>query len=123
MKQNNLFNVNRFFSLLKQDYWANFFKVLLAAEALWGLLVIALIYFNMTKKSFDPNGIFFPLVLVITGLFVASISFGELSNKKKAHFFLTAPASLFEKYFSRYLFSTMGYLILILDITQQQVVF
>jgi len=113
MVRDNLYSFRRLLSTLRQDLSTNIWKVLLAAEALWGVLVISLLYFNAANRNFNLNDKFFPFVLVIIGLFIASISFGELNDKKRGHFFLILPASSLEKFLSRFLFSTIGYLFLI----------
>jgi len=113
MKRNSILNFNRLVSTLHQDLSTNFWKILLAAEALWGVLVISLLYFNAVNKNFNLHDKYYTFVLVFVGLFVASISFGELNDKKKGHFFLILPTSSLEKFLSRFIFSTIGYLLLI----------
>ncbi len=113
MKRNNILNFNRLVSTLRQDFSTNLRKILLASEALWGVLVISLLYFNAVNENFDLHDKFYSFTLVIVGLFVASISFGELNDKNKGHFYLILPASSLEKFLSRFVFSTIGYLFLI----------
>ena len=113
MNRNNILNFNRLVSTFRQDFSTNLWKVLLASEALWGVLVISLLYFNAVNKDFNLHEKFYSFVLVFVGLFVASISFGELNDKKRGHFFLILPASSLEKFLSRFIYSTIGYVFLI----------
>jgi len=107
------FSFSRFLFTLSQDILSNFWKIILSSAALWGTLLISLLYFTMVNKSFDLHDKLFPFVLVCVGLFVASNSFEELNDIRKGLFFLILPASYLEKFLSRFIITTFGYTILI----------
>ena len=120
---NNLFDIKRFGLILKKDFQENGKRYLLYFVALLGVMALVMILtangkyehaLRMNKTS-DPDlnaNLLWLALLFFAGagvLFAATMT-DHLQNKVKRISCLTIPASNFEKYFSRWLIVTIGYI-------------
>ncbi|MCK5456061.1 MAG: hypothetical protein KAI45_02975, partial [Melioribacteraceae bacterium] len=99
-------SINKFLSFVRlrntfySDLLSNIWKIVIAAEALAGILLLFFIYVGI--RTMEPNlyKTVYPAIIIITGLIVTSLSFSELYTGK-SYFYLTLPSSSFEKLLSK----------------------
>lgn len=124
MKTHNIFSWNRFSALLlntlKEERKAIVLYTLITGALLFVIpvaiqTIIYKSFFALTPQLADDPG-FVILSLTSLGLLIiffakAVIAFPETKEKTKASAFLSLPATVFEKFFSRYLLYSIGLLI------------
>ncbi len=119
MKANQIFNINRFILLYKQELSLNLKQILLT----FGLpfAVIALIHtVNHIDEFHRLNDIWrnsyhtqlFSSIFVISGIIYNGISFPAFRNKSKAINYLLTPASLTEKFIFEFVNKIVLYIVL-----------
>jgi len=109
-------SINKFLSFVRfrntfySDLLSNIWKIVIAAEALAGILLLFFIYVGI--RTIEPNlyKTVYPAIIIITGLIVTSLSFSELYTGK-SYFYLTLPSSLFEKLLSKLIIISVLYLL------------
>lgn len=113
MTTNNFFNIKRFAISLRNDLILNKKNLLYLFGAL--IFVISVIFFALRiDKSSRPNDfhtVIFAFSYVIIGWFMTAHMFLEFSNKSRAISYMSTPNSHFEKFLSKFLFSTVLYTI------------
>lgn len=98
MNSNMIFDAGRFIQLIRSEIQLRLKNILIAAIVI--ILFLALLPFHMTAYS----GMYF-IILFASGFIVTSMSFRELSDPARAHWFLMLPCSTLERFFSKW-FST-----------------
>ena len=107
---NKLLSFVRFRNTFYSDLLSNIWKIVIAAEALAGILLLFFIYVGI--RTIEPNlyKTVYPAIIIITGLIVTSLSFSELYTGK-SYFYLTLPSSSFEKLLSKLIIISALYLL------------
>ena len=111
MQLNLQFNFNRFWHLIKNDVVTNYRTLLTAAGAALGILLF--INFISMLSTGEPavSLVFYPLILFIGGYLITSLSFNDLHHPQRSYVFLTLPASNLEKFLSKLVLTTVGYVL------------
>jgi hypothetical protein len=119
---NNLFNIHRFGLVFRKDFMENWKPYTLLLLTMLTLMMFLLIkqtvnYYTETGgvKPYEPLN---QTLLISTsfmfggfGLLFASMFMNPMDSKTKRTAFLTSPSSTFEKYLSRWLIMTVGYIL------------
>ncbi|MBU0712946.1 hypothetical protein KJ762_07240 [bacterium] len=115
MKPNRIFNFNRFLLLLRNDLFRNYRTLLIGAGTVAAIYFVATLtpmIFSRENIGYDFNTGFFPTVLYICGFLLSAAAFGEIHHTQKNTAFFMLPATTFEKFTSRLLLTTIGYLVI-----------
>jgi len=114
MTKNIQFNSRRTGLLLRNEFLRGSKNILIIAGAVTGVLLIINVASGNTADQWDFHSVFFPITLLIGGIIAASRSFSVLYNKQKGIEYLLLPASMFEKFVAKLIFSTVGYILMAL---------
>ena len=130
MKENSLFNPTRFFLLVRNDVEVSLSGVVLSRQSIQartiGLIILSLLsvagftYWISTYTAgpfFDEALLIFLnrasiTVLFTLGWFLTGVAFKELHSSQESYGWLTLPGSLLEKYVSRLILTSLGFVIL-----------
>jgi len=115
MKSNKIFNFKRFLLLLRNDLFRNYRTLLIGAGTVAAIYFIATLtpmLFSHENIGYDFNTGFFPTVLYICGFLLSATIFSEIHQSQKNTSFFMLPATIFEKFSSRLLLTTIGYVII-----------
>jgi hypothetical protein len=118
---NNTFDIQRLFKFIQRQAALNAPPLLIAAGAVFGLLLIV----SILTGYYGPENmggllIFFIVVFFLGGFILTSNIFSELHTPQKSYFYLTLPVSTLEKMVGSWIltsplyilvFSVVGYLI------------
>lgn len=117
---NQFFNTKRFCLLLKKDFQENSKQYILTFFTFFGVFALFLIWnswseydsshYDVQRLNQDQLTIFSFLFAGI-GLGFAAKAMDIMNNKTKRIAYLSLPASNFEKFFSRWLIVTIGYIL------------
>jgi len=107
---NNYLNFARLKNTLYSDLLSNIWKIVVAAEALAGILLLFFIYVGIGRMEPKLYSTVYPAIIIITGLIVTSLSFSELYTGK-SYFYLTLPSSSIEKLLSKLIVVSVLYLL------------
>ena len=117
---NNLFNFKRFGLELKKDFMENGKRYLLSFLTMLGFMVIIVIFASLEncKNHRIPANLFnkelliyLSLIFFVCGIFFASTFSLPMNNKLKRIAYLINPASNLEKYLTRWLITTVGFIL------------
>lgn len=119
---NNTFNIRRFGLLLKKDFQENWKRYSLQCLTMFGIMLTVFLiiampeydnnysnYVNEVNTNLLVASIF---LFFILGLLFASSMMEPMKNKTKRISYLLNPCSSFEKFFSRWLIITIGFIIM-----------
>ena len=109
MTNSRLPSPNRMALLMRNEIALNTKTIATVIGAIFGLLLLINVASVGSSGRWDFHLVFFPLVLLIGGHVITSMSFRELHDKQKGYTFLTLPASQGEKYLSKLLITSIGY--------------
>lgn len=108
---NKYLNFARLKTTIYSDLLSNIWQIVIAAEALAGILLLFFIYVGVGNiVAASLYRIFFPAVIIIIGLLLTSLSFSELYTGK-SYFYLTLPTSSVEKFISKLIIVSVLYLL------------
>jgi len=121
---NNTFNIKRFGLVFRKDFMENLKRYALLFLTMFGIMVIVSIfvswnyYHNLEVRGFHnstPHNVglltFMSFAFVAGGLLFASTIMTPMNSKLKRISFLITPSSNFEKFFSRWIIVTIGYVL------------
>ncbi len=114
MKVNNYFERSRFSLLLKLELFKSKQAIVMTLVIAFGLLFLVgflLDIITSGKARFDHDQNFLGSFM-LGGFVLSSLSFNDLSNPLKRQHYLTLPVSTFEKFFSMWLLTSIGWTIL-----------
>ncbi len=126
MKQNAIFNIKRFGSLLRRHLLHNYSALLLSLLVVFGISFLVIAFFQYLGRNDQSNTqeyfIIFIFSYAILGAFYISSAFSSFRNKEKAQAYLMIPGSILEKYLVEIIFYPLSYLLLfpILYVTAYQ---
>lgn len=113
METNQFFSLPRFGHLIKREFIQNKRNLVIVSLTIFSILLASsLVYASDRDNEFYEN--FFPSFLLIAGFIGTSLSFTEMNKPDSQTFFLTLPASNFEKFLGRWLATGIGYIIFFL---------
>ncbi|MBN2601633.1 MAG: hypothetical protein JXR87_06545 [Candidatus Marinimicrobia bacterium] len=115
MKLHKLFNFKRFLLLLRNDLLRNYRTLLIGAgtvAAIYFIITLVPMIFSHENIDHDFNIGFFPTVLYICGFLLSATIFSEIHLSQKNTAFFMLPATTFEKFTSRLLLTTIGYVVI-----------
>jgi len=99
----------RFALLMKRDFLIGYRGIFIAAAAAAGFVMLVTVLTNLRPGgSFDHLNLFLPM-FYIGGFAVTSLAFRELHQGEKSYFYLNLPASMFEKFASKLLVTSLGF--------------
>lgn len=110
------FNPNRLWQLLKLEATTKNKRALMVFAAALGVLLLYqfLLIYNRDHDAYNWINETFGGLLIFGGLLYTSYSFSELTDNSTSMTYLTLPASNFEKFVSKWLFSTVGFYVVYL---------
>ena len=108
MKQNAIFNGNRFLRLLKQHTLHSYTALLLGLIVGFGICFLAIAFLQYVGNPYQNNNNQFLIIAVfgyaILGSFYISSAFSPFRNKERAQAYLMIPATALEKYLVEFIF-------------------
>ncbi len=107
--RNPQFNPNRFWHLVRNDLFSNFRSLLIAGGAAIGLLLFINFFTILGGEVFAPRE-FYCLMLFIGGYIITSVAYNDLHHPQKSYVYLTLPASNEEKFLSKLLLTSVGFI-------------
>lgn len=107
------FNITRFYLLLKMELFRSRKGIAMTLVIILGLLFTGLVAESIfgNEKVFSSHEGSYAFNLIVGGFILSSLAFRDLGNTLKAYQYLTLPASVFEKFFSMWLLTTLGWII------------
>ena len=109
MQVNSRFDLKRFWLLIKNDLLTNYRTILITAGAAIGILLFINMVAMLTNGEAVVPLAFYLLMLFIGGFIVTSQSFNDLHHSQRSYVYLTLPASNLEKFLSKLVLTTIGY--------------
>lgn len=114
MEHHSLFHPKRFALLLRNDLFRHYRLLLMGAGTVAAIYFIATLpplIFSHHSIDYDFHSGFFPAVLYIGGLLLSAAAFSEIHKAPKNTAFFLLPATTFEKFVSRLLLTTIGFIV------------
>jgi hypothetical protein len=115
---NNTFNIKRFGLVMRKDFQENWKKYALQFLAMFGIIALVLcLQSNSRYRGGFLEGIDSELLFLVSAMFLgfgvvfASTFTEPMRSKIKRGMYLMNPASILEKYLSRWIIVTIGYII------------
>jgi len=114
MNLSNYFEPSRFWLLLKMELFRSRKGFLLTFVITFGLLFTGFILENIfgTSRVFDSHQAGYSFFLLTGGFILSSLAFNDLSNPLRRCYYLTLPASTFEKFVSMWLLTCVFWIIM-----------
>lgn len=112
MQANNIFNLRRMQFFVQKHAMDHLRFYLMGSLAVFVLSTVIGVFAVLSHNGIEHLSDFMPtyyIGLFLGGLLFTSRSFNELANKEKGVDYLMIPASQFEKYFTLFLVTTVGY--------------
>jgi hypothetical protein len=111
IEKNEYFSLGRFFYVLKRDFLSHYRTILITIGAVAGFVILV-----STVSALNHGGEHFHmplyfLLLYISGLIVSSRVFREMHDPGKSFTYITLPGSQLEKFASRLISTSIGYVI------------
>jgi len=111
MRTNSYFNFNRLYHLIRNELITQYRTLLIATGAIFGVLLFLNIITINASRTWDFHKTFYLIVLFFGGYTYTASVFKELHQYPKNYAFLTLPASIFEKFLTKFLTSSIGFII------------
>jgi hypothetical protein len=114
MNLSNYFEPSRFWLLLKMELFRSRKGFVLTFVITFGLLFTGFILENVfgTARVFDSHQAAYSFFLLTGGFILSSLAFNDLSNPLRRYYYLTLPASTFEKFVSMWLLTCVFWIIM-----------
>ncbi len=128
MKENSILNPARFYLLTRKDIWMSLSRIRVSGQMVQnktiGLIMIVVLavagmhYWasissveSASEELFRFSHGMSQVTLLLLGGFLASVAFKELHESEESCTWLALPGSLLEKYVSRLLLTSLGYIV------------
>ena len=113
METNKYLNINRLYYLIRRDLVINYKSFLIGIGAVGGFLLLLLLGDTYVRGylGYDPVVVTFYLFFFIGGLIFTSRVFNEIDRQDSGYRYLTLPASTLEKLISKWLLSSIVFII------------
>lgn len=103
------FNLTRFGLLLKSDLFSNYRTILIFTASVASMLFLYSLIFSGGAMAGNFHPRIYLLLLFIGGFWTSSLAFKDLHDKQKNYVVLTLPCSNFEKFLSKLILTSVGY--------------
>jgi hypothetical protein len=110
MNVNSYIKPKRFGHLIINDVFKNYRMALISIGAVFGTLLVIYLLSAIDNENQYFHLVSYPLLLFIGGFILSSLSFGELHHPQKNYVYLTLPAATLEKFLSKLVISTIGFI-------------
>lgn len=104
----------RLSNLIKIEIITNYRTLLLGAGAITGVLLFLSLATVRSSFSWNFHDTFYPFVLFLVGYIFTSTAFKELHQYPRNYSYLTLPASILEKFLTKFLLTSVGFIIITL---------
>ncbi len=111
MDNTRQFSFRRFANILRIDLAEQRKGLIIAVSIILGIHFIIYLSSAFSGPSEEIHTIFFANALMVAGLIATSLIFRDFYRKEESYFSLMLPASPLEKYLSRFLITTVGYIL------------
>lgn len=111
MHKTSIISWKRFFGVCKINLAEHRQGLIIALSIILGIHFIIYLTSAFTGPAEEIHGIFFINALFVAGLIATSLVFRDFYAKDRGYFSLLLPASSFEKYLSKFLITTAGYVV------------
>jgi hypothetical protein len=113
METNKYLNINRLYYLIRRDLVINYKSFLIGIGAVGGFLLLLLLGDTYVRGfiSYEPVVVTFYLFFFAGGFIFTSRVFNELNREDSGYRYLTLPASTLEKLISKWLLSSVVFII------------
>ena len=113
METNKYLNINRLYYLIRRDLVINYKSFLIGIAAVGGFLLLLLLGDTYVRGflDYDPVIVTFFLFFFFGGFIFTSKVFSELNREDSSYRYLTLPASTLEKLISKWLLSSIAFII------------
>ncbi|MBN1698978.1 MAG: hypothetical protein JW881_15780 [Spirochaetales bacterium] len=111
MRITDFFNIKRFWLLIKRDVYMQYRTYLIGLGAIFCILMIVNVASIASAKYWNFNLVFYPLTLFIGGFIFTSLGFNELYHEQGRVSYIVIPASVLEKFSSKLIITSIGYVI------------
>jgi len=113
METNKYLNINRLYYLIRRDFVINYKSFLIGIGAVGGFLLLLLLGDTYARGylGYDPVVVTFYLFFFIGGFIFTSRVFNEIDRQESGYRYLTLPASTLEKLISKWLLSSIVFII------------
>ncbi len=97
--------------LIKRDFLTGYRGVLIAMASVAGLVILISALSNIGRENGNFHTGLFTALLIVGGCIVTSLAFREIHQGERSYFYLTLPGSSFEKFLSKLLVTSIGYVV------------
>jgi hypothetical protein len=111
MNRDSLFDWKRLIHLIKNEIVGSYRSLLVTTGALAGILLVIYLLQMIGHNSRDFLQVWYFLILFIGGFVVSSKIFSPIHDRRQNYIYLTLPASDYEKFISKLLLSSVGWVI------------
>ena len=101
--------LKRLILLIKRDFLTGYRGVLIAMASVAGFVILVSALSNIGGENGDFHIGLFTSLLIVGGGIVTSLAFREMHLGERSYFYLTLPGSMFEKFLSKLLVTSIGY--------------
>jgi|GEM_PF-5053259 hypothetical protein len=115
MNNINLKSIKRIYNFTKMEFLQKINELFITFGIIYGIIFLNLLVnliFNKFNKNYFINVIPFYYISLFFGVIIVSNIFTQIYEKKLTIFYFTLPGTLFEKVFSKFLFSIILFFIL-----------
>ena len=103
------FNLKRFLRLVRADLALNTGWILPGAAVFFWVMTVGSLFKGFLTGDPPIAPFFYGVMFFLGGIVMTSLSFSELSDRRRTHGFLLLPCSTLEKYLSRYVLTSWIY--------------
>jgi hypothetical protein len=111
MSKTSIFSWKRFLGVCKINLAEHRKGLIIALSIILGIHFIIYLTSAFTGPAEEIHSIFFINALFVAGLIATSLVFRDFYAKDRGYFSLLLPASSFEKYLSKFIITTAGYVV------------
>lgn len=113
MTLNQIFSVPRFLNLFREETASGYKIPIIVASVVFVFLTLIFIANAADNDNTGFHEVWYGILLLAGGFYFTSTSFNELNRKEERMNYLSMPASIFEKFSIKLLFTSLGYLIVV----------
>jgi hypothetical protein len=107
------FDIKRVLRLIRNEYHVNLLPFLTALGAVFIVMLASNVLFRANIVSANGTSGWFSVLMLFMGYIFTSLSFKEIHQSQSGIFYLTLPASNFEKFIAKFLVYSIGYIVVL----------